>query len=78
LPATEAADRLQSRKKAADDFGRVGFMVGHDSLASSAITLERLGWRPVRPGLIADLERRQILKSDSTNRRDDGAVTEAR
>ena len=29
---------------------------GLDAPASSALTQERLGWRPVRPGLIEDLE----------------------
>jgi nucleoside-diphosphate-sugar epimerase len=52
----------KSPEKAADHFGWMGFMVGADSLASSAITQERLGWRPVQPGLIHDLERAHNLE----------------
>jgi hypothetical protein len=40
----------------------MAFMVGRDGLASSAITQEHLGWRPVQPGLIADLERAHKLE----------------
>jgi nucleoside-diphosphate-sugar epimerase len=46
----------KSPEEAADHFGWMAFMVGRDGLASSALTQERLGWRPVGPGLIADLE----------------------
>ena len=46
----------KSPEEAADHFGWMGFMVGRDGLASGAITQERLGWRPVQAGLIADLE----------------------
>jgi len=46
----------KSPEEAADHFGWMAFMVGRDGLASSAITQERLGWRPIQPGLIADLE----------------------
>jgi nucleoside-diphosphate-sugar epimerase len=52
----------KSPEEAADHFGRMGFMVGRDGLASSAITRERLGWHPVGPGLIADLERAHNLE----------------
>lgn len=46
----------KSPEEAADHFGWMGFMVGRDGPASSAITQERLGWRPVECGLLADLE----------------------
>ncbi|MET0219749.1 MAG: SDR family oxidoreductase [Tardiphaga sp.] len=36
-------------------FGFIGAFVGLDMPASSALTQERLGWRPTGPGLIADL-----------------------
>ena len=52
----------KSPEEAADHFGWMAFMVGRDGLASSAITQERLGWRPVHPGLIADLERAHNLE----------------
>lgn len=41
---------------AAEHFGWMGMFFGIDAAASSALTQERLGWRPVRPGLIEDLE----------------------
>ena len=41
---------------AAEHFGWMGMFFGIDAPASSALTQERLGWRPVRPGLIEDLE----------------------
>jgi nucleoside-diphosphate-sugar epimerase len=46
----------KSPEEAPDHFGWMGFMVGRDGPASSAITQERLGWRPVECGLLADLE----------------------
>jgi nucleoside-diphosphate-sugar epimerase len=45
----------KSREDAADHFGWIARFFGVDSPASSALTQERLGWRPVQPGLIADL-----------------------
>jgi nucleoside-diphosphate-sugar epimerase len=45
----------KSREEAADHFGWIGIFFGIDAPASSAQTQERLGWRPVQPGLIADL-----------------------
>jgi nucleoside-diphosphate-sugar epimerase len=46
----------KSREEAADHFGWIGLFFGMDSPASSTLTQERLGWRPVQPGLIADLK----------------------
>jgi nucleoside-diphosphate-sugar epimerase len=45
----------KSREEAADHFGWMALFFGIDAPASSALTEERLGWRPVQPGLIADL-----------------------
>src|SRR6202043_3024859 len=45
----------KSREEAADHFGWISLFFGIDAPASSALTQERLGWRPVQPGLIADL-----------------------
>jgi len=45
----------KSREQAADHFGWIALFFGIDAPASSALTQERLGWRPVQPGLIADL-----------------------
>ena len=46
----------KSREEATDHFGWIALFFGMDSPASSAQTQERLGWRPVQPGLIADLD----------------------
>ena len=45
----------KSSEEAADHFGWIAHFFGIDAPASSAQTQERLGWRPVQPGLIADL-----------------------
>jgi nucleoside-diphosphate-sugar epimerase len=45
----------KSSEGAADHFGWIALFFGIDAPASSALTQERLGWRPVQPGLIADL-----------------------
>jgi nucleoside-diphosphate-sugar epimerase len=42
-------------EEAGEHFGWLGFFVGHDAPASSALTQERLRWRPRQVGLIADL-----------------------
>jgi nucleoside-diphosphate-sugar epimerase len=47
----------KSPEEAAEHFGWLGLFVGMDSPASSALTQERLGWRPTgQPGMISDLE----------------------
>ncbi|MBZ4324090.1 SDR family oxidoreductase [Streptomyces huiliensis] len=48
--------RSLSGAEAATHFGWLTPFVGLDVPASSALTRERLGWRPVRSGLLADLE----------------------
>jgi nucleoside-diphosphate-sugar epimerase len=45
----------KSREEATDHFGWIGRFFGIDGPASSAHTQEHLGWRPVQPGLITDL-----------------------
>jgi nucleoside-diphosphate-sugar epimerase len=42
--------------RAGDHFGWIGRFFGVDSPASSAATRQLLGWNPVHPGLIADLD----------------------
>jgi nucleoside-diphosphate-sugar epimerase len=37
-------------------FGWLGLFASHDLRASSALTQKKLGWHPIGPGLIADLE----------------------
>jgi nucleoside-diphosphate-sugar epimerase len=41
---------------ASDQFGTLAGFAAIDVRASSAITRQRFGWRPVEPGLIADLD----------------------
>jgi nucleoside-diphosphate-sugar epimerase len=43
-------------KDADDHFGFLAAMVSIDNPTSSAMTQERLGWRPRHPRLIADIE----------------------
>jgi hypothetical protein len=45
----------KSREEATDHFGWMALFFGIDAPASSGQTQERLGWRPVEPGIIADL-----------------------
>ena len=45
-----------TREQAAEHFGWLGLFAGLDCPASSALTQERLGWRPTaQPGMIEDL-----------------------
>jgi nucleoside-diphosphate-sugar epimerase len=46
----------KSREEAADHFGWIARFFGIDGPVSSAQTQQRLGWKPVQPGLIADLK----------------------
>jgi hypothetical protein len=45
----------KSGEEASDHFGWIARFFAIDGPASSALTQEQLGWRPVQPGLIADL-----------------------
>jgi nucleoside-diphosphate-sugar epimerase len=45
-----------SQEEAQAHFGWLAMFAGVDMPAASAITQQRLGWRPTGPGLIADLE----------------------
>ena len=46
--------------EAAAHFGWLAMFAGVDMAASSAITRRKLGWEPVGPGLIADLENCEV------------------
>jgi len=48
---------------AADHFGWMGAFFSLDAPASSALTQERLGWRPTHIGLVADLEQGHYFQS---------------
>ena len=53
-----------SPDEVAGHFGWLGFFAGMDAPASSALTQERLGWRPTREtGMIADLERASAFEA---------------
>ncbi|HSZ57270.1 MAG TPA: SDR family oxidoreductase [Tepidisphaeraceae bacterium] len=52
-----------SRDQAADHFGFLGAFAGLDCPASSKLTQERLGWRPVQRTLLADLEQGTYFKA---------------
>jgi nucleoside-diphosphate-sugar epimerase len=52
----------KSPEEAADHFGWIGRFFGIDGPASSAQTQQQLGWRPVQPGLIADLNAEQYFE----------------
>jgi hypothetical protein len=45
----------KSREEAAEHFGWIALFFAIDAPASSELTQERLAWRPVQPGLTADL-----------------------
>src|SRR5215472_698953 len=53
----------KSPEEAAAHFGWLGVFAGLDCPASSALTQERLGWRPVETTMLADLERASNLES---------------
>ncbi len=50
-------------EEASAHFGWLGMLVGVDIPASSALTREWLGWDPVGPGMISDLDRAGYLES---------------
>jgi nucleoside-diphosphate-sugar epimerase len=53
----------KSPKEAGDHFGWLGMFVGGDAPASSALTQQRLGWRPTGPGLISDLDQARYFET---------------
>lgn len=52
----------QSPEEAADHFGWFTSFAGLDCPASSKLTQERLGWHPVQPSLLTDLEHGSYFK----------------
>lgn len=52
-----------SREAAAAHFGWLGPFVANDNPTSNDLTRERLGWQPVHPGLISDLEEGHYFSS---------------
>ena len=58
----------RSSDEAASHFGWLSHFVGVDCPASSAQTQERLGWRPVQPGLIVDLQQGRYFETQQAAR----------
>jgi nucleoside-diphosphate-sugar epimerase len=52
----------KSAGEAANHFGFLGAFAGLDCPASSKLTQERLGWRPMQPSLLTDLEQGTYFK----------------
>jgi hypothetical protein len=52
-----------SQDEAFAHFGFFAAFAGLDNPASSALTQERLGWRPTGPSLISDLDHMQWFDS---------------
>ena len=53
----------KSPEEAAEHFGWLGMFVGADAPTSSALTQERLGWRPTGARLISDLDHARDFES---------------
>ena len=53
----------KSPEEAAEHFGWFANFAAIDSPASSKLTQERLGWRPVQPSLLTDLERGRYFEA---------------
>jgi nucleoside-diphosphate-sugar epimerase len=53
----------KSPEEAGEHFGWLAAFVGFDMPASSALTQQRLGWRPTGPGLISDLDQMQYFEA---------------
>jgi nucleoside-diphosphate-sugar epimerase len=52
-----------SPEQAGEHFGWLAMFAGFDMPASSALTQQRLGWRPTGPGLISDLEQMRYFEA---------------
>ncbi len=50
-------------EEAADHFDWIARFFSMDMVASSALTRERLGWHPTRPGLLVDLDQEHYFAS---------------
>jgi nucleoside-diphosphate-sugar epimerase len=51
-----------SVEEAGSHFGFLGPIFALDCPASNALTQQRLGWHPVQPGLLADLDQEYYFK----------------
>lgn len=48
---------VPAETRPAEDFGFLGLLLSIDQPASATLTRELLGWQPVQPGLLADIEK---------------------
>ncbi|MEU6431562.1 SDR family oxidoreductase [Microbispora sp. NPDC046973] len=51
------------REEASEHFSWLGGMIGIDAPASSALTRELMGWQPVQPGLLDDLDKGHYFRA---------------
>jgi len=56
----------KSPEEAAAHFGWLGMFVGRDLTGSSVQTQQRMGWHPIGPGLINDLDRAHYFAAEQT------------
>ena len=64
VPVREIASVIVPVEEASGHFGFLGNFFSVDSTASSALTQRWLGWHPVQPGLLADLDQEYYFKSE--------------
>ena len=62
-------------EEAGEHFGFIGHIFSLDCPASSTLTQQRLGWRPVQPGLLADLDQDYYFNSSRGERRPEPSPT---
>jgi hypothetical protein len=62
LAAAWAFRSSLSVEEAGSHFGFIGPIFSLDCPASSTLTQQRLGWHPVQPGLLADLDQDYYFK----------------
>jgi nucleoside-diphosphate-sugar epimerase len=51
-------------EKAGEHFGFLGYFFSMDYTASSSLSQQRLGWHPVQPALLADLDQEYYFKNE--------------
>jgi nucleoside-diphosphate-sugar epimerase len=56
----------KSPEEVADHFGWIGLFFAMDGPASSTQTQQRLGWRPIQPGLLADIDGSSYFELEPT------------
>jgi nucleoside-diphosphate-sugar epimerase len=54
-------------QQASEHFGWLGMVLGADIPASSALTRQQMGWQPVQPGLIDDLDKGHYFEAPAAS-----------